>query len=395
MRSNFDFVVDRCIKGRIYPAFAQHQAEPYTQSWREFDQHWPYTVPLRLQEYCDSHGCSIVLHNLESDTRAWFYPIALGWFDFDIDYFALLASPTAAAVRNNKIKILFYYHEGDNPQRIKQRLDFLIAQHQLPQNCYKFVLNNSAADQVDNFVFFPDSELWFWQRNRHVAPLPFASSQRRYKFTALVRQSKDFRMAVMADLWANNILEHSQWSYCETGLFDKTQCPIAVDEVQSMTSAIEQFQQHIPHWSDTMSQQQRNDHSTVVPDYFTNSYFHLVLETHFDADQSGGTLLSEKTFKPIKHAQPFFIVGPSGSLKCLRQLGYKTFDHVLDNSYDDIVDNTQRWLAVRSAIVKVAQSDTHALAQACRADCEHNQQLFSALKHNRVSKLAQQIYEQS
>jgi hypothetical protein len=41
----------------------------------------------------------------------------------------------------------------------------------------------------------------------------------------------------------------------------------------------------------------------------------LCLETHFDADQSGGAFLTEKTFKPIKHGQMFFVAGPAGSLQ--------------------------------------------------------------------------------
>jgi hypothetical protein len=49
-------IADRIDPGKIYPALAQHQAEPYTQSWREFEQHWPGTVPFRPQEYCEHHG---------------------------------------------------------------------------------------------------------------------------------------------------------------------------------------------------------------------------------------------------------------------------------------------------------------------------------------------------
>ena len=41
--------------------------------------------------------------------------------------------------------------------------------------------------------------------------------------------------------------------------------------------------------------------------------------------------LTEKTFKPIKHGQLFFVAGPAGSLQALRDMGYRTFDHVLDN----------------------------------------------------------------
>jgi hypothetical protein len=393
MASTFEFVVDRSIHGRIYPAMAQHQAEPYTMGWREFDQHWPYTVPLRLQEYCDSHDASIALYHSEQSAAAGWYPIALGWFDFDIDYFALLPSAILNSVQQGSIKLLFYYHEGDNPARIRQRLDSLCELHSCDPNCYLFVINNSAAEKIQNFIFFPDSELWFWQRNRRVPALPFNRNSRSRKFTALVRTHKDYRMAVMADLWRLGILDQSYWSYCEPGNIAVDQCPVAIDEISDLWSTIEQFQKQVPQLADDLTQPQRNDHGHIVESYFNDSYFHIVLETHFDADQSGGTLLSEKTFKPIKHAQPFFVVGPAGSLQCLRDLGYRTFDHVIDNSYDSVENNTQRWLALRESIVQTAKQDTWALALACQADCIHNQTLFCASKHARLSKLAQQIYE--
>jgi hypothetical protein len=50
-----NLLADSVVKGRIYPALARHEARPYTQAWREFGLHFPYTIPLRLQEYCDHH----------------------------------------------------------------------------------------------------------------------------------------------------------------------------------------------------------------------------------------------------------------------------------------------------------------------------------------------------
>ena len=129
-----------------------------------------------------------------------------------------------------------------------------------------------------------------------------------------------------------------------------------------------------------------------MPKYFANSYCHIVLETHFDADQSGGAFLTEKTFKPIKHGQMFFIAGPAGSLQTLRDLGYRTFDHVLDNGYDLETDNTQRWRLLCQNMQQ-AQFDLPRLhAQAC-TDIEHNQQLFLDTKTDRLNILLEHINE--
>jgi hypothetical protein len=150
-----NLIADYVIKGRMYPSLAQHQARPYTQAWREFGSHFPYTIPLRLQEYCDQHSVKINICRIHDKLPAnTFYPVGLGFFNFGIDYFTLLPAQVFTAVYEGRVRVLFYYHEGDNPERIKQRLDQLAANVRLPQNCYVFVSANSAADSVPGFVQF-------------------------------------------------------------------------------------------------------------------------------------------------------------------------------------------------------------------------------------------------
>ena len=45
-------IADRVVNGKIYPALAQTQEG-------DFDHCWPYTVPLRLQEYCIKHSVEL------------------------------------------------------------------------------------------------------------------------------------------------------------------------------------------------------------------------------------------------------------------------------------------------------------------------------------------------
>jgi hypothetical protein len=116
------------------------------------------------------------------------------------------------------------------------------------------------------------------------------------------------------------------------------------------------------------------------------------METHFDADQSGGVFLTEKTFKPVKHGQMFFIAGPAGSLQLLRDLGYRVFDSILDNSYDLETDHTRRWIALTKAI-KSAHNHLPQLFEQCRADIKHNQRLFCAKKTDRLNTLLTKLYE--
>jgi hypothetical protein len=387
-----NLIADRVIQNRIYPALATHEARPYTQSWREFGQHWPYTIPVRFQEYCNHHEVQLKIN--KSAAQLQFYPIGLAFFDFSIDYVGLVPLHIKEQIKLGSVKLLFYYHEGDNPERIKQRLDFLIDLHCLPTNSYIFVSANSSADSIDQFVYFNDFELWYYQRNQAVAATPIHLAPRHYDFTVLCRLHKSWRATIMTDLFRNQILDCSQWSYCETGVLDDDN-PIEIDSFDNLRDNTELFLKRAPFLWDQLNQDQRNDHSLIGDiEFYKNSYCNIVVETHFDADQSGGVFLTEKTFKPIKHGQLFFVAGCAGSLHELRNLGYCTFDNVLDTSYDQIVDNSERWRLLLRAI-KNAQHNLHKIYQNAIKDIEHNQQLFLKQKTQRLNNLVEKIYEKS
>lgn len=384
-----NLIADQTVEGRIYPALALHKARPFTQSWREFDQHWPYTVPLRLQEYCHYHGVKLNILDIDSEWPAdAFYPVGLGFFDFGIDYFELMPERIRTGLFIDDVRVLFYYHEGDNPFHIKTRLDELCTKHNLRNDCYKFVSGNTAARDIPGFVYFTDFELWYYQRNRASPALKIHSEPRAFDFTVLNRLHKSWRATAMADLRHNGILDNSYWSYCETGeLADDN--PIEIDTISGLRTRTEQFLKSAPYVSDELDFDQRNDHSTLVPKYHVNSYCNIVMETHFDIE-NGGAFLTEKTFKPIKHGQLFFVAGPAGSLQVLRDLGYCVFDSVLDNSYDLETNATQRWRSLIRSIY-FARMDLPLRFNMCRGEIEHNQKLFQTIKTQRLNNLIKEI----
>ena len=388
-----NLVTDRIDKGHCYPALTTHEARRYTQGWRDFGSHYPYTIPLRLQEYCDHHGVQIQLYNTQDALPDFaYYPVGLAFFDFGIDYFELMTPLLRKRLRQFELRVLFYYHEGDNPARIKERLDELAQNHLLPPDCYIFVSANSAARDIPGFVYFADFELWYWQRNQVSTPLAIHADPRDHEFTVLNRLHKSWRATAMADLHQQGLLNNSYWSYCESGELDNNN-PIEIDSIPGLRSDTTNFLAAAPYISDQLDQAQRNDHSVTESKYHSDSYCNIVMETHFDADQSNGVFLTEKTFKPIKHGQLFFVAGPAGSLQSLRDMGYRTFDHVLDNMYDRVTDNTQRWRCLSKAIAQAR----HRLAdrfEAARQDIEHNQRLFAEHKTQRLNSLIKDIHEQ-
>lgn len=392
MESKFNFVCDRVINDKAYPALARHVAEPYTPAWREFVQHWPNTVPCELHEHCATHAFPYSIQTIK-EPYTWndFYTIGLGFFNFDVDYFKLLHPDVLQELQQLNLRVLFYYHEGDNPYHIKQRLDNLCVQHNLSTDCYRFISGNTAANNLENFAWFPDHELLYWHRNRRVLPTPVNLEPRLYDFTLLSRTHKWWRATVVADLHRCGLLDSSQWSYNTIDIGDQEQDnPIEIDSFDCLRDDVHAFLAQAPYTCDSLSAEEHNDHHRIETQHYTDSYFNIVLETHFDADGSGGAFLTEKTFKPIKHAQPFVVVGAPGSLQALRDLGYRTFDHAIDNSYDTVQDNTKRWIGVKSVIEQIKQNPAEYFAR-CKDDVVHNQQLFLSSKYARLNRLLERL----
>ena len=392
MAYKFNFVADAVSRSKAYPALAKWSAQPYTAEWRQFRYHWPYTVPCELHEHCVTHDFSHHIHTVENCSGAKnFYTVGLGFFDFNIDYFSLIPDQ----VFERGITVVFYYHEGDNPGRIKQRLDRLCASHGLNPKCYRFVSGNTASDQIENFAWFPDHELLYWHRNQPVPATPIHFNRRPYWFTILNRTHKWWRATAMADLQRAGMLDVSQWSY-NTDITvgdDPADNPIEVD-VLGLRDDVSQFLKRGPYTCDNFTADQHNDHHLHMSKHYTDSYCHVVIETHFDTDQSGGAFLTEKTFKPIKHGQPFVIVGAAGSLQALRDLGYRTFDHVIDPSYDLETDNTRRWQKILTTIQHIQAQDPDQWFQQCANDIQHNQQHFLSSKYDRLNTLYDKLLHQ-
>ena len=369
------FCFDRMSSPNVlgYPNLAKENLSP-----DEFDHTYPRTIPCRLFVYFKRHGIEVSQCLVSDAPRGSWYPIGVGWYDFECDYIGMIPKSTIEKIKNNDIKILFYYHEGDNPLHIKIRIEDLLKYHGLSPECYLFVSANSCASNMEKFYFFPDHEFFFHYINRRQSIETIDLSKRPYQFTILNRSHKWWRASVMADLQRSNLLAKSLWSYNTTIDTGDRECdnPLELDIDSTWRSDVKNFISQGPYFCDSSNDNDHNDHRIINTDLYKQSYCHLVLETYFDTDGSGGAFITEKTYKCFKYAQPFVIIGAPGSLQVLRDHGYRVFDDVIDNRYDTIVNNTQRWLAIKRTITQLEKLDLHQWYLQCFKDIKHNQEHF-------------------
>ena len=391
---SFNFVFDRRNDSRPYPNLAPMMDNPHDTYHGMGDTH-PWIAPCRIILYCQDHNYPYnISYTDELLPENALYPVGLAFFSYDIDYFSLIPATTLEHIRKNRLTILFYYHEGDNPYKEQIRLNELCAQHNLPTNCYRFVSGNTEADKIDNFLYFPDHELFYW-RNGVVwngNPMPGAEAHTRVrsrKFTMLSRIHKWWRATIASYFCSQGLLESSYWSYGDTDIGDLyTNNPIMLSRFLGLEDSMKDFLAGGPYRCDDLNADEHNSHWILADYLYSDSYCSFVMETLYDAEQSGGAFLTEKTFKAIRNAHPFVIFGCPNSLATLRQLGYRTFDLHLDNSYDAEQNNTERFVKTMSTVRKLLNQDLHAWYLQCLDDIRYNQDLFVGSKYNRLEKLA-------
>ena len=111
---------------------------------------------------------------------------------------------------------------------------------------------------------------------------------------------------------------------------------------------------------------------------YRDTYFSLVTETVFNYPYSFRT---EKIWKPIAVGHPWIAVANRGFYKDLQNLGFKTFSHVIDESFDMIDNNQDRIERIATVVEDLCQQDLANFLSECYNVCRHNQELYAELRH--------------
>ena len=118
---------------------------------------------------------------------------------------------------------------------------------------------------------------------------------------------------------------------------------------------------------------------------FTESvYFEIINEDAFGVNVDNNYIfLSEKTFRSIYNKLPFMLYGKQHQLKSLRNIGYKTFSDIFDESYDDIEDAYERGKVIVQECKRFCSLPTQEKENAIKSiqsTVEHNFQILSDTK---------------
>jgi hypothetical protein len=128
----------------------------------------------------------------------------------------------------------------------------------------------------------------------------------------------------------------------------------------------------------------------IEPRAYEHTYFSLITETVFEYAHSFRT---EKLWKPIAMGHPWIAVSNTGFYRDMHNLGFQTFGHVIDESFDQIENNQDRIERITQVVEDLCKQDLASFLAECYNVCKYNQQ---HLKEMRVKVRAEflQRFEQ-
>jgi hypothetical protein len=104
---------------------------------------------------------------------------------------------------------------------------------------------------------------------------------------------------------------------------------------------------------------------------YIDTYFSVVTETVFEYPYSFRT---EKTWKPVAMGHPFVFVSNCGYYRDFRNLGFRTFNHLIDESFDMIEHSQDRIDRISDVVKDLCAQDLPAFLSAAEETCKYNQQ---------------------
>lgn len=117
----------------------------------------------------------------------------------------------------------------------------------------------------------------------------------------------------------------------------------------------------------------------LAPAQYIDTYFSVVTETVFDYPYS---FLTEKTAKPLMMGHPFVAVANSGFYRELHRLGFRTFGHAIDESFDRIDNAQDRIRRIAQVVDDLCRQDLPSFLESCYNTCKYNQQHLLELAAN-------------
>jgi hypothetical protein len=216
---------------------------------------------------------------------------------------------------------------------------------------------------------------------------------RQNHFLMKIKAPKEHRIKIMTLLIDDDLINLGDWSftYSENNNFSNSPIfkysirDLEIKNIDKVCNVLDNG----PHNLQSEKNLSFNNINAWTDNEYTpyiNSYFEICFESFFYMND--GTLsLTEKIFKAVINFQPFIFLTTNGTLKLMRDLGFKTFNGFIDESYDDMTHNEQRLQMAYIEIKKLCnmtKEEIHSWYWSMEEILIHNHNHLLSICHNKM-----------
>ena len=263
-------------------------------------------------------------------------------------------------------------------------------------------LSSNINSHKLNFIEYSSTEVLTNIQNKF-------TYEREYLFMCRNKKPKFHRLCALLYLYDSSVLQNTNWSFIPNDemnrnsyihylkIFDKEELNRKIKSADFINSIFKYDVYENPNWFDGNGDfQHQNDFNPIfqIPEEvksFRNAYINIVTESNFENIENI-VHPTEKSFRPFYHNQiPIFLSTPHHVKYLKEKYNFDMFDDLIDNSYDDIIDDQLRFFKVMQEIEKLNQKGKSFIYRYFRKNkdrFENNQKiLLEKFKENRILDL--------
>jgi len=216
----------------------------------------------------------------------------------------------------------------------------------------------------------------------------YAKKQKPYKFLFLNGRHRPHRKYLIRKLQQLGLLDQSIWTNLDDPRVDRMGMELFDDNDVNLMEESVGIKYLDPYYEVDYFKNRVNRPSTsryVKHDLFNNTwgeiylkaepyidtYFSLVTETVFHHPY---TFRTEKIWKPVAMGHPFVVAANVGYYRDFRNLGFRTFGHLIDESFDSIENQFDRSQRIVQVVTDLCASDLADFVTQAQDVCKYNQQ---------------------
>jgi len=222
-------------------------------------------------------------------------------------------------------------------------------------------------------------------------------TQRPYKFLFLNGRMREHRKYLLTKFKQTGLLDQALWSNLDSSVgvgpmhltpAPAVTCPPGTFPVHYLPAQyeVDRYREHTQVTPESVTGRLEGKFNLFKHEWgeiylntqaYLDTYFSLVTETVFDYPCSFRT---EKIWKPIAIGHPFVVASGSGYYRDLHNMGFRTFGHLIDESFDQIDHNPDRIDRIVEVVQDLCTQDLSAFVTAAQDVCKYNQQLIEELR---------------